>query len=70
MKKDTTFLLDQIKFEKFFVVQIKNGYEWQNKNVFRNYNEAKIYSSFLEDRNVRIDCFTPSCGIHTYIMIS
>lgn len=22
-----------------------------------------------QDRNVWIDCFTPSCGIHTYVMI-
>lgn len=69
MEKDTTVLLDQVKYSKFFIVQVKNGYEWQNKNVFRRYNEAKSYSFFLEDRNVRIDCFTLSCGIHTYVMI-
>lgn len=69
MEKDTTVLLDQVKYSKFFIVQVKNGYEWQNKNVFRRYNEAKSYASFIEDRNVRIDCFTPSCGIHTYVMI-
>lgn len=69
MEKDTTVLLDQVKYSKFFIVQVKNGYEWKNKNVFGRYNEAKTYASFLEDRNVRIDCFTPSCGIHTFVMI-
>lgn len=69
MEKDTSVLLDQVKYSKFFIVQTKNGYEWQNKNVFRRYNEAKTFASFIEDRNVRIDCFTPSCGIHTFVMI-
>jgi len=69
MDKNKSVSIDQVKYSKFFIVQVKNGNNWQNNNVFRRYNEAKTYASFIEDRNVRIDCFTPSIGIHTFVMI-
>lgn len=67
--KDTSIVMNQVKDSKFFIVQSKIGYDWQNKNVFRSYQMAKDYASFYEGNEIRIDCFTPSIGIHIYVNI-
>lgn len=60
---------DLVKYSEYFIVQAKCADEWQNKNVFKSYKRAKEYASFIDYTQVRIDCFSPGCGIHAYVVM-
>lgn len=60
---------DLVKYSEYFIVQAKIASEWQNKHVFKSYKRAKEFASFINYTQVRIDCFTPGCSIHAYVIM-